>query len=97
MGHGPYDYYNADKYSPQNEPDLIAPYTYLSTGQPWKTTDVVHGAPTLFTDTPTGMTGNDDVGAMSARDVLSSIGGSSRSSPAPTCGACPRPSSTGST
>ncbi|MFK4145278.1 GH92 family glycosyl hydrolase, partial [Streptomyces sp. NPDC004065] len=39
---GPYDYYNADKYNPQNEPDLIAPYTYLSTGQPWKTTDVVH-------------------------------------------------------
>ncbi|MFE9909823.1 glycoside hydrolase domain-containing protein [Streptomyces clavifer] len=60
--------------SPQNEPDLIAPYTYLSTGQPWKTTDVVHGAPTLYTDTPTWMTGNDDVGAMSARDVLSSIG-----------------------
>lgn len=71
---GPYDYYNADKYNPQNEPDLIAPYTYLSTGQPWKTTDVVHGALTLFTDTPTGMTGNDDVGTMSAWDVLSSIG-----------------------
>lgn len=34
----------ADKYNPQNEPDLIAPYTYLSTGQPWKTTDVVHAA-----------------------------------------------------
>lgn len=31
---GPYDYDNADKYNPQNEPDLIAPYTYLSTGQP---------------------------------------------------------------
>lgn len=71
---GPYDYYNADKYNPQNEPDLIAPYTYLSTGQPWKTTDVVHGALTLFTDSPTGMTGNDDVGTMSAWDVLSSIG-----------------------
>lgn len=63
---GPYDYYNADKYNPQNEPDLIAPYTYLSTGQPWKTTDVVHAALTLFTDTPTGMTGNDDLGTMSA-------------------------------
>ncbi|MEV5610682.1 GH92 family glycosyl hydrolase [Streptomyces sp. NPDC052225] len=71
---GPYDYYNADKYNPQNEPDLIAPYTYLSTGQPWKTTDVVHGALTLFTDTPTGMTGNDDLGTMSAWNVLSSIG-----------------------
>ncbi|MEU4658531.1 GH92 family glycosyl hydrolase [Streptomyces sp. NPDC023723] len=71
---GPYEYYNADKYNPQNEPDLIAPYTYLSTGQPWKTTDVVHAALTLFTDTPTGMTGNDDLGTMSAWNVLSSIG-----------------------
>ncbi|MFE0798722.1 GH92 family glycosyl hydrolase [Streptomyces sp. NPDC058812] len=71
---GPYDYYNADKYNPQNEPDLIAPYTYLSTGQPWKTTDVVHAALTLFTDTPTGMTGNDDLETMSAWNVLSSIG-----------------------
>ncbi|MFD7878982.1 GH92 family glycosyl hydrolase [Streptomyces sp. NPDC059766] len=71
---GPYDYYNADKYNPQNEPDLIAPYTYLSTGQPWKTTDVVHAALTLFTDAPTGMTGNDDLGTMSAWMVLSSIG-----------------------
>ncbi|MFE9450795.1 GH92 family glycosyl hydrolase [Streptomyces sp. NPDC006739] len=73
--HGdPYAYYNADKYNPQNEPDLIAPYTYLSTGQPWKTTDVVHAALTLFTDGPTGMTGNDDLGTMSAWNVLSSIG-----------------------
>jgi predicted alpha-1,2-mannosidase len=71
---GPYDYYNADKYNPQNEPDLIAPYTYLSTGEPWKTTDVVHAALTLFTDTPTGMTGNDDLGTMSAWMVLSAIG-----------------------
>ncbi|MFJ5520442.1 GH92 family glycosyl hydrolase [Streptomyces griseoluteus] len=69
-----YDYYGADKYNPQNEPDLIAPYTYLSTGQPWKTTDVVHAALTLFTDTPAGMTGNDDLGTMSAWNVLSSIG-----------------------
>ncbi|WP_405763019.1 GH92 family glycosyl hydrolase [Streptomyces sp. NBC_01420] len=71
---GPYAYYNADKYNPQNEPDLIAPYTYLSTGQPWKTTDVVHAALTLFTNSPTGMTGNDDLGTMSAWMVLSSIG-----------------------
>ncbi|MFF4545687.1 GH92 family glycosyl hydrolase [Streptomyces sp. NPDC001406] len=69
-----YAYYNAATYNPQNEPDLIAPYTYLSTGQPWKTTDVVHAALTLFTDSPTGMTGNDDLGTMSAWNVLSSIG-----------------------
>lgn len=71
---GPYAYDNADKYNPQNEPDLIAPYTYLSPGQPWKTADVVHAALTLFTDAPTGMTGNDDLGTMSAWMVLSSIG-----------------------
>jgi predicted alpha-1,2-mannosidase len=73
--HGdPYAYYNAAVYNPMNEPDLIAPYTYLSTGQPWKTTDVVHAALTLFTDGPTGITGNDDLGTMSAWNVLSSIG-----------------------
>ncbi|GGO95863.1 hypothetical protein GCM10012280_54020 [Wenjunlia tyrosinilytica] len=71
---GPYDYYNADKYNPQNEPDLLAPYTYLSTGQPWKTTDVVHAALTLFSDSPDGITGNDDLGTMSSWAVLSSIG-----------------------
>lgn len=69
-----YTYYNAAVYNPMNEPDLIAPYTYLSTGQPWKTTDVVHAALTLFTDGPTGMTGNDDLGTMSAWNVLSSLG-----------------------
>ncbi|WP_232838357.1 GH92 family glycosyl hydrolase [Streptomyces geranii] len=71
---GPYAYYNADKYNPQNEVDLTAPYTYLSTGRPWKTTEVVHAALTLYTDGPTGMTGNDDMGTMSAWHVLSAIG-----------------------
>ncbi|RKS80443.1 putative alpha-1,2-mannosidase [Motilibacter peucedani] len=71
---GAYSYYNQDKYNPQNEPDLHSPYIYLWTGQPSKTTDVVHAAITLFTDGPTGMTGNDDLGTMSAWHVLSAIG-----------------------
>ncbi|MGW0955277.1 GH92 family glycosyl hydrolase [Streptomyces sp. NPDC002545] len=71
---GPYAYYGADKYNPMNEPDLAAPYTYLSTGQPWKTTDVVHAALTLFTDEPAGLSGNDDLGTMSAWNVLASVG-----------------------
>ncbi len=71
---GPYDYYNADKYNPQNEPDLIAPYMYLSTGTPWKTTDVVHAALGLFTTGPDGVTGNDDLGTMSSWMVLTSMG-----------------------
>ncbi|OIJ67269.1 GH92 family glycosyl hydrolase [Streptomyces mangrovisoli] len=72
--HGAYAYYGSAVYNPQNEPDLVAPYTYLSIGRPWKTTDVVHGALTLFTDGPTGMTGNDDLGTMSSWMVLSAIG-----------------------
>ena len=71
---GSYDYYNQDKYNPNNEPDLAAPYSYLWTGQPWKTTDVVRAALTLFTDGPTGVTGNDDLGEMSAWNVASSLG-----------------------
>ncbi|WP_439145230.1 GH92 family glycosyl hydrolase [Streptantibioticus silvisoli] len=71
---GPYAYYARTTYNPQNEPDLTAPYAYLSTGQPWKTTDVVHAALTLFTDAPDGVTGNDDLGTMSSWAVLASIG-----------------------
>ncbi|MFD4950856.1 GH92 family glycosyl hydrolase [Streptomyces sp. NPDC058451] len=71
---GPYAYYGRATYNPMNEPDLAAPYAYLSTGQPWKTTDVVHAALSLFTDEPAGLSGNDDLGTMSAWNVLASIG-----------------------
>ncbi|MET8679332.1 GH92 family glycosyl hydrolase [Streptomyces sp. NPDC004647] len=71
---GPYDYYDTDTYNPQNEPGLGAPYAYLSTGSPRKTTDVVRAALSLFTDTPDGVTGNDDLGTMSSWMLLSSIG-----------------------
>lgn len=69
-----YDYYGQKHYNPQNEPDLHSPYVYLWTGQPWKTADVVRAALTLFRDGPDGITGNDDVGTMSAWHVLSSLG-----------------------
>ncbi|RAJ57493.1 putative alpha-1,2-mannosidase [Streptomyces sp. Amel2xB2] len=71
---GPYDYYGADTYNPQNEHDLTAPYTYLSTGSPWKTSEVVEAARCRFTDAPDGVTGNDDLGTMSSWMVLSSMG-----------------------
>ncbi|GAA1722386.1 hypothetical protein GCM10009809_17560 [Isoptericola hypogeus] len=71
---GTYDYYGWHTYNPNNEPNLPAPYTYLWLGQPWKTTDVVRAASTLFTDGPDGVTGNDDLGTMSAWHVLSSLG-----------------------
>jgi predicted alpha-1,2-mannosidase len=69
-----YDYYGATTYNPNNEPDLLAPYTYLWTGQPYKTATVVRAAETLFTNGPDGMTGNDDLGTMSAWYVFSSLG-----------------------
>ncbi|MBB5868463.1 putative alpha-1,2-mannosidase [Allocatelliglobosispora scoriae] len=71
---GAYDYYSFTTYNPNNEPDLLAPYTYLWTGQPAKTATVLRAAYTLFTNGPNGVTGNDDLGTMSAWYVFSSLG-----------------------
>jgi predicted alpha-1,2-mannosidase len=70
----PYDYYGKPTYNPNNEPDLLAPYMYLWAGAPAKTATVVRAAMTLFTTGPDGMTGNDDLGTMSAWYVFSSLG-----------------------
>ncbi|MDU0288842.1 GH92 family glycosyl hydrolase [Saccharothrix longispora] len=70
----PYDYYGKPTYNPNNEPDLLAPYFYASVGAPAKTATVVRAAMTLFTTGPDGMTGNDDLGTMSAWYVFSSLG-----------------------
>ncbi|MCX4480505.1 GH92 family glycosyl hydrolase [Streptomyces cellulosae] len=70
----PYDYYGKPTYNPNNEPDLHAPYMYLWAGAPAKTATVTRAAMTLFTDGPDGMTGNDDLGTMSAWYVFSSLG-----------------------
>ncbi|MCQ4081451.1 GH92 family glycosyl hydrolase [Streptomyces sp. RB6PN25] len=70
----PTSYYGEDTYNPENEPDIDAPYAYLSSGQPWKTNDVVHAALTLYTDRPDGTPGNDDLGTMASWAVLSSLG-----------------------
>jgi predicted alpha-1,2-mannosidase len=70
----PYEYYSKATYNPNNEPDLHAPYLYLWTGSPAKTATVVRAAMTLFTTGPDGMTGNDDLGTMSAWYVISSLG-----------------------
>ncbi|WP_335970609.1 GH92 family glycosyl hydrolase [Streptomyces sp. CA2R106] len=63
-----------DQYNPYNETDLQAPYLYTYLGQPWKTQDVVRAAETLYNTSPTGVTGNDDLGTMSSWYVLSSLG-----------------------
>jgi len=70
----PYDYYAKSTYNPNNEPDLLAPYMYLWAGAPAKTATVVRAAMTLFTTGPDGMTGNDDLGTMSAWYVFSALG-----------------------
>jgi putative alpha-1,2-mannosidase len=43
-------------------------------GQPWKTSAVVRVAQTLFTNAPNGVTGNDDLGAMSAWYLFGAMG-----------------------
>ena len=71
---GPYSYYNQFRYNPNNEPDLHAPWMYTLLGQPWKTTTVVRAAQALFANAADGVTGNDDLGTMSAWYVFSAIG-----------------------
>ncbi|GAA0799279.1 GH92 family glycosyl hydrolase [Spirilliplanes yamanashiensis] len=70
----PYDYYGKPTYNPNNEPDLPAPWMYNWVGAPGKASTAVRAAWTLFTTGPDGMTGNDDLGTMSAWYVFSSLG-----------------------
>lgn len=71
---GPYSYYSQFHYNPNNEPDLHAPWMYTLMGQPWKTTTVLRAAETLFGNSPSGVTGNDDLGTMSAWYMFSALG-----------------------
>ncbi len=71
---GPYSYYSQFRYNPNNEPDLHAPWIYTLMGQPWKTTTVLRAAETLFDNSPGGVTGNDDLGTMSAWYLFSALG-----------------------
>jgi predicted alpha-1,2-mannosidase len=71
---GAYSYYNAFRYNPNNEPDLHAPVMYTLFGVPWKTSAVMRAAQHLFVDGPDGVTGNDDLGTMSAWYLLSALG-----------------------
>ncbi|GAA5166236.1 GH92 family glycosyl hydrolase [Amycolatopsis dongchuanensis] len=72
--HGAYDYHNNFAFNPNNEPDLHAPWMYAWTGAPWKTSAVLRAARTLFTDTPYGMPGNDDLGTISSWLVFGMTG-----------------------
>jgi predicted alpha-1,2-mannosidase len=58
-----------------NEPDFVTPYAYLFAGQPWKTQDVVTRVEKeTFNTTPTGIPGNDDLGATSGVYVWNALG-----------------------
>ncbi|MFI9817424.1 GH92 family glycosyl hydrolase [Saccharothrix variisporea] len=71
---GPYNYYNQFRYNPNNEPDLHTPWMYVLIGQPWKTSAVNRAAQHLFVNAPNGVTGNDDLGTMSAWYLFSALG-----------------------
>jgi putative alpha-1,2-mannosidase len=69
-----YDYYGRTTYNPNNEPDLHAPWVYAWVGRPWRTATMVRAAQSLFAPEPQGLTGNDDLGTMSAWYVFASLG-----------------------
>ena len=58
-----------------NEPGFGVPWLYNYVGQPWKTQELVDQVrSTLFSPTPDGEPGNDDLGAMSAWYVWAALG-----------------------
>ena len=71
---GTYDYYGQYRFNPNNEPTMHVPWMYTVAGEPWKTATVVRAAQTLFTNAPNGVTGNDDLGAMSAWYLFGALG-----------------------
>lgn len=71
---GAYNYYGQYRFNPNNEPTMHVPWLYTLNGQPWKTAAVVRAAHTLFTNAPNGVTGNDDLGTMSAWYLFGAIG-----------------------
>ena len=58
-----------------NEPSLDTPWVYDSVGEPWKTQQVVQEITSqLYSLTPGGEPGNDDLGAMSSWYVWAALG-----------------------
>ena len=67
--------YRGNQYAPGNEHDLHAPFLYTYAGAPWKTQRLVRDlVDTLFTPTPDGLPGNDDLGALSGWLVWAMLG-----------------------
>lgn len=58
-----------------NEPSHHIPYLYNWTAEPWKTQEMVdYILDTMYSNTPAGVIGNEDVGSMSAWYVMSALG-----------------------
>ena len=58
-----------------NEPSIETPWLYDFSGQTWKTQETVRQVlNTIWTNTPNGMPGNDDLGEMSSWYVWSAMG-----------------------
>ena len=58
-----------------NEPSIETPWLYDFAGQPWKTQQLVRQVlNTIWTNTPSGIPGNDDLGEMSSWAVFASLG-----------------------
>ncbi|MGM9753395.1 MAG: GH92 family glycosyl hydrolase [Candidatus Cryptobacteroides sp.] len=63
------------QYAHGNEPSHHIIYFYTMLGQPWKTADKVREVlETLYSSTPDGLCGNEDVGQMSAWYIMSALG-----------------------
>lgn len=63
------------QYAHGNEPSHHILYLYNFVGQPWKTAEKVREVmTTLYNDKPAGLSGNEDVGQMSAWYILSALG-----------------------
>jgi len=58
-----------------NEPSIAAPWLYDFAGTPWKTQEVVRAAMNqVWTNSPSGISGNDDLGEMSSWYVWAALG-----------------------
>jgi predicted alpha-1,2-mannosidase len=58
-----------------NEPSIETPWLFNFLGEPWKTEEAVRKVlNTIWTNSPSGMPGNDDLGEMSSWYVWSAIG-----------------------
>lgn len=63
------------QYAHGNEPSHHILYLYPHVGQPWKTADKVREVlSVMYNDEPAGLSGNEDVGQMSAWYILSALG-----------------------